>query len=116
MQQIDLENLRVIDVIQMPEFTGHITECMAELDKFRDNISYLSGNRQIKRTPIDRLIELGEYIPEVLVSLYADAFEKKLDKERYPAGIRAFIIRIGDEAFYRTMNHLKQTKNDEKDA
>ncbi len=116
MQQINLENLRVIDIIQMPEFTGHITECMAELDKFRDNISYLSGNRQIKRTPIDRLIELSEYTPNVLAQLYAEAFDKKLDKERYPATIRAFIMRIGDEAFYRTMNRLKQIKNDEKDA
>lgn len=116
MQQIDLENLRVIDVIQMPEFTGRITECMAELDKFRDNISYLSGNKQVKRTPIDRLIELGEYTPNMLARLYAEAFDKKLDKERYPATIRAFIQGIGDEAFYRTMKHLKQTKENEKGA
>lgn len=108
------EDLRVIDVIRMPMFTDYMCVCMAELDKYRT--THMSGKRLLRRTPIDRLIELGEYTPEVLVSLYADAFEKKLDKERYPAGIRAFIIRIGDEAFYRTMNHLKQTKNDEKDA
>lgn len=110
------EDLRVIDVIRMPEFTNYMCECMTELDKARGHITPLVGNGKFKRTPIDRLIELGEYTPEVLVSLYTDAFEKKLDKERYPAGIRAFIIRIGDEAFYRTMNHLKQIKNDEKDA
>lgn len=108
------EDLRVIDVIRMPMFTDYMRVCMTELDKHR--ITHLSGKHSLRRTPIDRLIELGEYTPEVLVSLYTDAFEKKLDKERYPAGIRAFIIRIGDEAFYRTMNHLKQTKNDEKDA
>lgn len=111
-----LEDLKIIDVIQMPEFRDHIKMCMAELDEARGHITPLVGNGKFRRTPIDRLIELGEYTPEVLVSLYTDAFDKKLDKERYPAGIRAFIIRIGDEAFYRTMNHLKQTKNDEKDA
>ena len=110
------EDLRVIDVLQMPEFTNYVCECMVELDKARGHITPLVGNSKFRRTPIDRLIELGEYMPETLVSLYTDAFEKKLDKERYPAGIRAFIIRIGDEAFYRTMNHLKQIKNDEKDA
>lgn len=111
MQQVDLENLRVIDVIQMPEFTDYMAECMVELDKHREAYR---GKGQVKRTPIDRLLEMGEYFPDALAQLYAEAFDKKLDKERYPAVIRAFIQRIGDEAFYRTMKHLKQAKENEK--
>lgn len=105
--------LKVIDVIQMLQFRGHIDACIKELFLSRHRILEKYPGVHFKRGAIERLQEKGVFNPKALAALYAKVLDKTLDKNEYPGELRIFIKRIGDEAFHRTVIELKQAENNQ---
>lgn len=110
-----LEDLKVIDIIQMPQFEKHIEALIKDLYLIRTNIMNGSPCVQFKRGPIERLQEKKVFGPKALAALYAKIVDKTINASEYPSTLRTFIIkRIGDEAFHRTYLELKQVEEGEK--
>ena len=106
-----LEDLKVIDIIQMPQFEKHIEALIKDLYLIRTKESpYV----QFKRGPIERLQEKKVFGPKALAALYAKVVDKTINTSEYPSMLRTFIKRIGDEAFHRTYLELKQVEEGEK--
>ena len=103
-------DLKVIDVIQMPQFENNIEACIKELYLTRTKIMNEHPDVQFKRSPIERLQEKKVFGPKALASLYASVLDKTINTSEYPSTLRTFIKGIGDEAFHRTMIELKQTE------
>lgn len=99
-----LEDLKVIDIIQMPQFEKHIKALI------KDGSPYV----QFKRGPIERLQEKNVFGPKALAALYAKVVDKTINTSEYPSTLRTFIKGIGDEAFHRTYVELKQAEEGEK--
>lgn len=115
-----LEDLKVIDIIQTPQFEKHI-EALIKVyltyTKIMNRIPYA----QFKRGPIERLQEKIERLqekkvfgPKALAALYAKVVDKTINASEYPSTLRTFIKRIGDEAFRITYLELKQVEEGEK--
>ena len=104
-------DLKVIDVVQMPAFEGHVKFLMEDLRKTRKDLE-LKG-AQFKRGPIERLQEKRVYNPKALAALYAKVLDKDINTSEYPSMLRTFIKRIGDEAFHRTYVELKQAEDEQ---
>jgi hypothetical protein len=98
-------DLKVIDVVQMPAFEGHVKFLMEDLRKTRKDLE-LKG-AQFKRGPIERLQEKRVYNPKALAALYAKVLDKDIDTTEYPSTLRTFIKGICDEAFHRTVQQIK---------
>lgn len=96
-------NLKVIDVIQMPQFENNIEACINELYLTRTKIMNEHPGVQFKRGPIERLQEKKVFGPKALAALYAKVVDKTINTSEYPSTLRTFIKGIGDEAFHRTM-------------
>lgn len=109
-----LEDLKVIDIIQMPQFEKHIEALIKDLYLIRTNIMNGSPCVQFKRGPIERLQEKKVFGPKALAALYAKVVDKTINTSEYPSMLRTFIKRIGDEAFHRTYVELKQAEEGEK--
>lgn len=107
-------DLKVIDVIQMPQFENNIEACIKELYLTRTKIMNEHSGVQFKRGFIERLQEKKVFNPKALASLYANVLDKTINTSEYPSALRTFIKGIGDEAFYRTMIELKQAKEEQK--
>ena len=107
-------NLKVIDVIQMPQFENNIEACINELYLTRTKIMNEHPGVQFKRGPIKRLQEKKVFGPKALAALYAKVVDKTINTSEYPSTLRTFIKGIGDEAFHRTYVELKQAEEGEK--
>ena len=107
-------NLKVIDVIQMPQFENNIEACINELYLTRTKIMNEHPGVQFKRGPIERLQEKKVFGPKALAALYAKVVDKTINASEYPSMLRTFIKGIGDEAFHRTYVELKQAEEGEK--
>lgn len=105
-----LEDLKVIDVIQMPQFEKHIEALIKDLYLTRTKIMNEHPGVQFKRGPIERLQEKKVFGPKALAALYAKVVDKTIDASEYPSTLRTFIKEIGDEAFHRTYLELKRKK------
>lgn len=106
-------DLKVIDIIQMPQFENNIAACIKELYLTRTKIINEHPGVQFKRSPIERLQEKKVFGPKALASLYASVLDKSINTSEYPSMLRTFIKGIGDEAFHRTMIELKQVKEEQ---
>lgn len=109
-----LEDLKVIDIIQMPQFEKHIEALIKDLHLTRTKIMNEHPDAQFKRGPIERLQEKKVFGPKALAALYAKVVDKTINASEYPSTLRTFIKRIGDEAFHRTYLELKQVEEDKK--
>lgn len=109
-----LEDLKVIDIIQMPQFEKHIEALIKDLFLTRTEIMYEHPGVQFKRGPIERLQEKNVFGPKALAALYVKVVDKTIDTNEYPSVLRTFIKGIGDEAFHRTYLELKQVEEGEK--
>lgn len=107
-------NLKVIDVIQMPQFENNIEACINELYLTRTKMINEHPDIQFKRGPIERLQEKKVFGPKALAALYVKVVDKAIDTNEYPSTLRTFIKGIGDEAFHRTYVELKQAEEGEK--
>lgn len=107
-------NLKVIDVIQMPQFENNIEACINELNITHMKIMNEHPGVQFKRGPIERLQEKKVFGPKALAALYVKVVDKTIDINEYPSVLRTFIKGIGDEAFHRTYVELKQAEEGEK--
>ena len=108
-----LEDLKVIDIIQMPQFEKHI-EALIKVYLTRIKIMNRIPYVQFKRGPIEILQEKKVFGPKALAALYAKVVDKTINTSEYPSTLRTFIKRIGDEAFHRTYLELKQVEEGEK--
>ena len=104
-------DLKVIDIIQMPQFENNIEACIKELYLTCTKIMNELGV-PFKRGPIERLQEKKVFGPKALASLYASVLDKTINISEYPSTLRTFIKGIGDEAFHRTMIELKQVEEE----
>lgn len=109
-----LEDLKVIDIIQMPQFENNIQALIKDLHLTRTKIMDGSPYVQFKRGPIERLQEKKVFGPKALAALYAKVVDKTINTSEYPSALRTFIKGIGDEAFHRTYVELKQAEEGEK--
>lgn len=106
-----LKDLKVIDIIQMPAFEGHVKFLMEDLHKTRAKLCMEKGV-ELKRGPIERLQEKGVYNPKALAALYAKVLDKDIDTSEYPSVLRTFIKGLCDEAFHRTVEQIKAKENE----
>ena len=106
-------DLKVIDVVQMPQFENNIEACIKELYLTRTKIMNEHPDVQFKRGPIERLQEKKVFGPKALASLYVSVLDKSINTSEYPSVLRTFIKGIGDEAFHRTMIELKQAEEEQ---
>lgn len=102
-----LEDLKVIDIIQMPQFEKHIEALIKDLHLTRTKIMNEHPGVKFKRGPIERLQEKRVYNPKALAALYAKVLDKDIDTTEYPSTLRTFIKGICDEAFHRTVQQIK---------
>lgn len=102
-----LEDLKVIDIIQMPQFEKHIVALIKDLYLTRTKIMDGSPYIQFKRGPIERLQEKNVFGPKALAALYTKVVDKTINTSEYPSTLRTFIKGIGDEAFHRTVQQIK---------
>lgn len=107
-------DLKVIDVVQMPQFEKHIEALIKDLFLTRTEIMNEHPGVQFKRGPIERLQEKKVFRPKALAALYVKVVDKTIDTNEYPSVLRTFIKGIGDEAFHRTYVELKQVEEGEK--
>ena len=105
-----LEDLKVIDIIQMPQFEKHIEALIKDLYLTRTKIMNEHLYVQFKRG----LQEKKVFGPKALAALYAKVVDKTINTSEYPSTLRTFIKGIGDEAFHRTYLELKQAEEGEK--
>lgn len=108
------EDLKVIDIIQMPQFEKHTEALIKDLYLTRTKIMNGHLDVQFKRGPIERLQEKKVFGPKALAALYAKVVDKTINTSEYPSILRTFIKGIGDEAFHRTYVELKQAEEGEK--
>lgn len=106
-----LKDLKVIDIIQMPAFEGHVKFLMKDLHRTRTKL-YMEKGVEFKRGPIERLQEKGVYNPKALADLYAKVLGKYIDTSEYPSVLRTFIKGLCDEAFHRTVEQIKAKENE----
>ena len=106
-----LKDLKVIDIIQMPAFEGHVKFLMEDLHKARAKLCMEKGV-ELKRGPIERLQEKGVYNPKALAALYAKVLDKDIDTSEYLSVLRTFIKGLCDEAFHRTVEQIKAKENE----
>lgn len=109
-----LEDLKVIDIIQMPQFEKHIEALIKDLYLTRTKIMNEHPGVQFKRGPTKRLQEKKVFGPKALAALYAKVVDKTINASEYSSTLRTFIKGIGDEAFHRTYLELKTSRRGRK--
>ena len=105
----ELKDMTISDVLKTPEFYNNLKVVISDLENIRRNAG-ISANAPLKRHPIDRLQEKGVFEPGQMTVLYASAMDKKL--QGYSSSERTFILKVGGEAFNKTMKHLLNKKNE----
>jgi 23S rRNA (adenine2503-C2)-methyltransferase len=106
---MEVKEMTISDVLKTPEFYNNLKEVISDLENIRRN-ARISANAPLKRHPIDRLLENGVFEPGQMTVLYASAMDKKL--YGYSSSERTFILKVGGEAFNKTMKHLLNKKNE----
>lgn len=101
--------MTISDVLKTPEFYNNLKVVISDLENTRRNAG-ISANAPLKRHPIDRLQEKGVFEPGQMTVLYASAMDKKL--QGYSSSERKFILKVGGEAFNKTIKHLLNKKNE----
>lgn len=86
-----LEDLKVIDIIQMPQFEKHIEALIKGLYLIRTNAMNGSPYVQFKRGPIERLQEKKVFGPKALAALYAKVVDKTINTSEYPSMLRTYV-------------------------
>ena len=99
-----VSELKVIDVILMPEFEQGM---QLYIDDINRKLMLARTIDILKRSPIDRLKEQGLFGAKELVALYVLALNKELNPAEYPSSIRRLIKEIGDAVLHRTVEYLK---------
>lgn len=89
-----LEDLKVIDIIQMPQFEKHIEALIKDLYLIRTNIMNGSLCVQFKRGPIERLQEKKVFGPKALAALYAKVVDKAINQQANMQHINAQFAEI----------------------
>lgn len=107
-----LEDLKVIDIIQMPQFEKHIEALIKDLYLTR-RTKIMNENIYVQRGPIERLQEKNVFGPKALAALYAKVIDKTINTSEYPSTLRTFIKGIGDKAFHKTYVELKQAEDEQ---
>lgn len=106
---MEVKEMTITDVLKTPEFYNNLKVVISDLENTRRNAG-ISANAPLKRHPIDRLQEKGVFEPGQMTVLYASAMDKKL--QGYSSSERKFILKVGGEAFNKTMKHLLNKKNE----
>ncbi len=106
---MEVKEMTIADVLKTPEFYNNLKVVISDLENIRRNAG-ISANAPLKRHPIDRLQEKGVFEPGQMTVLYASAMDKKL--QGYSISERTFILKVGGEAFNKTMKHLLNKKNE----
>lgn len=106
---MEVKEMTISDVLKTPEFYNNLKVVISDLENIRRN-ARISANAPLKRHPIDRLQEKGVFEPGQMTVLYASAMDKKL--YGYSSSERTFILKVGGEAFDKTMKHLLNKKNE----
>lgn len=106
---MEVKEMTIADVLKTPEFYNNLKVVISDLENIRRNAG-ISANAPLKRHPIDRLQEKGVFEPGQMTVLYASAMDKKL--QGYSSSERTFILKVGGEAFNKTMKHLLNKKNE----
>ena len=101
--------MTISDVLKTPEFYNNLKVVISDLENIRRNAG-ISANAPLKRHPIDRLQEKGVFEPGQMTVLYASAMDKKL--QGYSSSERTFMLKVGGEAFNKTMKHLLNKKSE----
>lgn len=106
---MEVKEMTIADVLKTPAFYNNLKVVISDLENIRRNAG-ISANAPLKRHPIDRLQEKGVFEPGQMTVLYASAMDKKL--QGYSSSERTFILKVGGEAFNKTMKHLLNKKNE----
>lgn len=106
---MEVKEKTIADVLKTPAFYNNLKVVISDLENIRRN-ARISANAPLKRHPIDRLQEKGVFEPGQMTALYASAMDKKL--YGYSSSERTFILKVGGEAFNKTMKHLLNKKNE----
>lgn len=106
---MEVKEMTISDVLKTPEFYNNLKVVISDLENIRRN-ARISANAPLKRHPIDLLQEKGVFEPGQMTVLYASAMDKKL--YGYSSSERTFILKVGGEAFNKTMKHLLNKKNE----
>lgn len=106
---MEVKEMTISDVLKTPEFYNNLKVVISDLENIRRNAG-ISANAPLKRHPIDRLQEKGVFEPGQMTVLYASAMDKKL--QGYSSSERTFILKVGGEAFNKTIKHLLNKKNE----
>jgi 23S rRNA (adenine2503-C2)-methyltransferase len=106
---MEVKDMTISDVLKTPEFYNNLKVVISDLENTRRNAG-ISANAPLKRHPIDRLQEKGVFEPGQMTVLYASAMDKKL--QGYSSSERKFILKVGGEAFNKTIKHLLNKKNE----
>lgn len=106
---MEVKEMTISDVLKTPEFYNNLKVVISDLENTRRKAG-ISANAPLKRHPIDRLQEKGVFEPGQMTVLYASAMDKKL--YGYSSSERTFILKVGGEAFNKTMKHLLNKKNE----
>ena len=97
------EDLKVIDIIQTPQFEKHIEALIKDLYLTRTKIMNEHPGVQFKRGPIERLQEKKVFGPKALAALYAKVVDKTINTSEYPFMLRTFIKKMVMELFIKLM-------------
>lgn len=106
---MEVKEMTISDVLKTPEFYNNLKVVISDLENIRRN-ARISANAPLKRHPIDRFQEKGVFEPGQMTVLYASAMDKKL--QGYSSSERTFILKVGGEAFNKTIKHLLNKKNE----
>ena len=82
-----LKDLKVIDILLMPEFEKHIEACIEQIRKLRIESKVVA----FKRGPLERLQEKKVFNPKDLAALYGGVLDGSLNTTEYPSALRAFL-------------------------
>ena len=103
MKEEEIKQLKVRDVVAMPEFLEEM-ERQVEVEQDSQTAAIKSG--RYMRTPLDRLRERGVFTGEKLVQLYEAVLGKTLIG--YSASEREYISRMGLVCFGRVLARLRE--------
>ena len=101
-----LNEMKVGDIISLPLFKEKMADCLRELEDHRDSLIRKYGKHNLKRTPMDRLVEDNVFNADSMTALYSKVLVKDKTTNR-SASEREFIRMIGDEALHRTVVQIK---------
>ena len=105
---VNVNELKVADIIAMPEFESNLKNCLNQLIEVRTKQKKMAGYR-LKRTMIDWLIEKN-----IDAYMMLGIFNHLICKTAvgFSASQRQFLMAVGMEAYRQTLIPLLKTKNE----